>query len=165
MSVCVEALEPLRGCALPQPVPTERFEVSLAMSAGAVLIVDDDVPWSETAAGALREVGFRVLLAHDGDEGAALLEREPLTVVILDVHLPRVSGLELLREFRQRDRLTPVLMVSADDQAAVQDRAMAEGASAFLRKPVAWSLLLRAVQRQATSGDSRKRRTPTGDGA
>lgn len=165
MSVCAEALEPLTGHAMPLPEPTERFEESLAMSIGAVLIVDDDVSWSETAAGALRDVGFQVLLAHDGDEGAALLERGSLAVVILDVHLPRLSGLELLREFRQRDRLTPVLMVSADDQAAIQDRAMAEGASAFLRKPVSLSLLLRAVQRQANSGDKRKRRAPTGDGA
>lgn len=117
------------------------------MSRGAVLIVDDDVPWSERAARALLEEGFQVRLAHDGDEGATLLEREKPAVVILDVHLPGLSGVQLLHDFRQRDPLTPVVMVSGDDQAAVQDRAMAEGASAFLRKPLSLSLLIRAVKR------------------
>jgi DNA-binding NtrC family response regulator len=135
------------------------------MLAGAVLIVDDDVPWSETAAEALREVGFEVHLAHNGDQGAALLEREPPSVVILDVHLPGLSGLELLHQFRQRDRFTPVIMVSGDDQAAIQDRAMSEGASAFLRKPVSLSLLLRAVERQMKASANRRTRSRTGDEA
>lgn len=127
------------------------------MSAGVVLIVDDDVAWSETAAGVLREADFEVSLAHDGDQGAALLDGESPTLVILDVHLPRLSGLQLLREFRQRDRVTPVVMVSGDDHAAIQDRAMAEGASAFLRKPVSLPMLLRAVQRQVSSRTAQSR--------
>jgi len=135
------------------------------MSVGAVLIVDDDVSWSETAAEALREAGFEVHLAHNGDQGAALLERQPPSVVILDVHLPGLSGLELLHQFRQRDRFTPVVMVSGDDQAAIQDRAMSEGASAFLRKPVSLSLLLRAVDRQIKASANRRTRSLTGDEA
>ena len=135
------------------------------MAVNAVLIVDDDVPWSETAAGALRDAGFEVHLAHNGDQGASLLEREPPSVVILDVHLPGLSGLELLHQFRQRDRFTPVVMVSGDDQAAIQDRAMSEGASAFLRKPVSLSLLLRAVERQVMVSGNRRTRRRTGDEA
>lgn len=115
---------------------------------GAVLIVDDDVSWSETVARVLRDAGFEVRVVHNGEQGAVLLERESPSVVILDVHLPHLSGLDLLHDFRQRDRLTPVLMVSADDQAAIQDRAMAEGASGFLRKPLSLSLLIRAIKRQ-----------------
>ncbi len=135
------------------------------MSAGAVLIVDDDVSWSETAAEALRGVGFEVHLAHNGDQAAALLEREPPSVVILDVHLPGLSGLELLHQFRQRDRFTSIVMVSGDDQAAIQDRAMSEGASAFLRKPVSLSLLLRAVERQIKASAKRMTQNCTGDEA
>lgn len=130
-----------------------------------MLIVDDDVPWSETAAGALREAGFEVFVAHDGNEGVALLENGSPSVVILDVHLPRRNGLQLLHEFRQRDRFTPVVMVSGDDQAAIQDRAMAEGASAFLRKPVSLSLLLRAVQRQVNVNANWNARNSAGDQA
>ena len=129
------------------------------------MIVDDDVSWSETAAEALRGVGFEVHLAHNGDQAAALLEREPPSVVILDVHLPGLSGLELLHQFRQRDRFTSIVMVSGDDQAAIQDRAMSEGASAFLRKPVSLSLLLCAVERQIKARANRMTQNCTGDEA
>jgi DNA-binding response OmpR family regulator len=119
------------------------------MSGSSVLIVDDDVPWTKTAAEALRDAGYTVFLAHDGDQGAVLLTRDTPTVVIIDVHLPGVNGLELLRDFRRKDRITPVVMVSGDDQTSIQDRAMAEGASAFLRKPISLAMLLRAVSQQA----------------
>jgi DNA-binding response OmpR family regulator len=129
------------------------------MSASTVLIVDDDVPWTETAAEALRDAGFTVFLAHDGDQGAVLLGRETPTVVIIDVHLPGLDGLQLLRDFRRKDHVTPVVMISGDDQTSIQDRAMAEGASAFLRKPISLAMLLRAVSRQAkATGNGRLQR-------
>ncbi len=129
------------------------------MSASTVLIVDDDVPWTETAAEALRDEGFTVFLAHDGDQGAVLLGRETPTVVIIDVHLPGLDGLQLLRDFRRKDHVTPVVMISGDDQTSIQDRAMAEGASAFLRKPISLAMLLRAVSRQAkATGNGRLQR-------
>jgi len=56
----------------------------------------------------------------------------------------------------------PVLMVSGDDQATVQDRALAEGASAFLRKPLALPLLVNAVERHASG--SMERRMGNGSG-
>jgi DNA-binding response OmpR family regulator len=132
------------------------------MTRGTILLVDDDVHWSETVAGVLREAGFDVHLAHDGDRAAALLERETPALVILDVHLPRLSGIQLLRNLRERHPSMPVLMISGDDQAAVQDRALAEGASAFLRKPLALPLLVKAVERHA--GGSMERRTGNGSG-
>lgn len=124
------------------------------MTRGMILLVDDDVAWSETAAGVLRDAGFNVHLAHDGDQAAALLERETPTLVVLDVHLPRLGGIQLLRNFRQRNRSTPVVMISGDDQAGVQDRALAEGASAFLRKPVALHLLVKAVKKHVEAAAS-----------
>ena len=112
-----------------------------------ILLVDDDVSWSETVAGVLREAGYDVHLAHDRDRAAALLELESPALVILDVHLPRRGGIQLLKNFRQRNRSTPVVMISGDDAAGSQDRALAEGASAFLRKPLALDLLVKAVRK------------------
>lgn len=132
-----------------------RSEETSAVNRGTILFADDDASWSETAAGALRDAGFDVHLAHDGDVAARLLESETPVAVILDVHLPRRSGVQLLRDFRARNRLTPVVMISGDDHAAIQDRALAEGASAFLRKPLAVSLLVRAVQHQVAASASR----------
>lgn len=119
------------------------------MTRGTILLVDDDVRWSETVAGVLRDAGFDVHLAHDGDQATALLERETPALAILDVHLSRLNGIQLLRNLRERHPSMPVLMISGDDQAAVQDRALAEGASAFLRKPLTLPLLVKAVERHA----------------
>ena len=69
------------------------------MSASTVLIVDDDVVWTETAAEALRDAGFTGFFGSDRDQGAVLLGRETPTVVIINVHLPGLDGLQLLAGF------------------------------------------------------------------
>jgi CheY-like chemotaxis protein len=117
------------------------------MQRADVLIVDDDQSWVQSVAQLLGDAGLTVRAASDGEQALDLLATEQPALVILDVHLPRVNGLELLRQFRQRDRRTPVVMISAEDQASIQDRAMSGGANAFLRKPISVSLLMRAVRR------------------
>lgn len=117
------------------------------MNRARVLIVDDDRSWVQSVVQLFDEAGFAVRAASDGEQALDLLATEQPALVILDVHLPRINGLELLRQFRQRDRQTPVLMISAEDQASIQDRAMSGGATAFLRKPVSVSVLMRAVRR------------------
>jgi CheY-like chemotaxis protein len=122
------------------------------MERASVLIVDDDRSWVQSVAQLLGDINLAVLTASDGEQALDLLATEQPALVILDFHLPRVNGLELLRHFRQRDRRTPVLMISAEDQASIQDRAMSGGATAFLRKPISASLLTRAIRRYV--GDS-----------
>jgi len=111
-----------------------------------VLLVDDDRSWVQSVSELLDDAGYAVRAATDGEQALELLTNEPAAMVILDVHLPRISGIELLRQFRRHDRHTPVVMMSADDQASIQDRAMTEGATAFVRKPVSAVILLRAVR-------------------
>jgi len=117
------------------------------MDRADILIVDDDRSWTESVTRVLREAGFNVRSAHDGEQAIDLLEAGQPAMLILDVHLPGINGIEVLRQFRERDSQTPVLMVSAEDQASTQDRAMTAGACGFLRKPISTSLLLRAVRR------------------
>lgn len=117
------------------------------MDRADVVIVDDDRPWTQAVGQVLHEAGFTVQTAGDGEQGLELLVEARPRLVILDVHMPRLDGMQLLRQFRQRDGQTPVVMISAEDQASIQDRAMSEGANAFLRKPISVSLLLRIVHR------------------
>jgi two-component system response regulator TrcR len=117
------------------------------MTPAIIALVDDDHRWAETAADTLREASYEVRLAFDGEEALELLNGVSPTLLILDVRLPRIDGLQVLERFRRQNARTPVLVISGDDHAAVQDRAMTAGANGFLRKPIAMPLLLRAIDR------------------
>ena len=112
-----------------------------------IVLIDDDRSWAQATADLLRAEGFEVQTADNGERGLELLEETTPLLVILDAHLPRLGGLEVLREVRQSKMQLPVLIVSADDRSALINQAMGEGASGFLRKPIAAGLLLRAIRR------------------
>jgi DNA-binding response OmpR family regulator len=137
------------------------------MTAPIIALVDDNRRWAQTAAGVLREAGFEVRLAFDGEEALDLLTTVVPALLILDVRLPRIDGLHILEQFRRQDVQTPVLVISGDDQAAIQDRAMTAGANGFLRKPISMPLLLRAIERllcQTPRGQGQLRATGQVDG-
>jgi len=126
-----------------------------------IVLIDDDQSWGRATTDLLRSEGYDVQTAEDGERGLELLEHVHPQMVILDANLPRLGGLEILRELRQGDVRLPVLMISADDRSTLINEAMAAGASAFLRKPVAAGLLLRAIRRlapAAPAGDPTSRR-------
>ena len=117
------------------------------MAVQPIVLIDDDPSWLRPVVELLRLEGFEVETAEDGERGLELLEATQPLMVILDAHLPRLGGLEILREVRQTDTDLPILLVSADDQSALISQAMGAGASGFLRKPVAAGLLLKAIRR------------------
>lgn len=113
----------------------------------AIVVIDDDRSWVEATADLLRQEGYEVQTAMDGERALQILDGAPPGMVIMDVHMPRLCGLDVLRELRNQRSNLPVIMVSADDQSSVMAEAMSQGASLFLRKPVASGLLLRAIRR------------------
>jgi DNA-binding response OmpR family regulator len=117
------------------------------MTSQPIVVIDDDRSWVEATGDLLREEGYEVQTALDGEHALALLDNTRPCVVIMDMHMPRLSGLDVLRELRQQRSDLPIIMVSADDQSSVMAEAMNQGASLFLRKPVASGLILRAVRR------------------
>lgn len=130
------------------------------MTASVVAVIDDNKAWIDTVTEVLSDEGFDVRCATSGEDAIELLDSVRPDLIILDVHiLPRSSGLQILTDFRGRDRSTPVLVVSGDDRALIRHQAMSDGASAFLQKPVSSSELLRAVKRYID-----KTRTPAGQG-
>lgn len=112
-----------------------------------IVLIDDDTAWAEAVAQLLQDEGYEVRTAADGYRGCELLEETDPQLVILDICLPKVDGLEVLRELRRLGRRVPVLMVSAENQSGLVGQAMGDGASGFLHKPVAAALLVRAVRR------------------
>lgn len=121
---------------------------------GHIVLIDDNPTWSEAVIDFLGAEGFTVETAESAHQGLELLDRTDPVLVILDVHLPDMSGLSVLREYRRRNKTAPILMVSAEDQSSVMAGALSEGAASFLRKPVSPELLVRAV-RQLTRDRSR----------
>ena len=111
-----------------------------------ILVIEDDLEIADFLVRGLREEGFNVVLATDGDEGRHRLRGESWDVVLLDWWLPSVDGITLLREFRQKDANTPVLLLTARD--AVSDRVggLNSGADDYLCKPFAFEELLARVR-------------------
>jgi len=104
-----------------------------------VLIVDDDasiVAVLQDALGLFRhEHAYTVEIARDGAEGLAALQRGPFDLVLLDMYMPRMTGLELLTEMRRRGLQTPVLMLTGNEDNRSAADALAAGIFAYVPKP------------------------------
>jgi len=111
-----------------------------------VLLVEDYAPLSKAVTQGLREAGFAVDLAADGHEGWHYARSGDYDVIILDVMLPAMDGLTILKRLRDAGRHTHVLLLTAKD--TVQDRVdgLNLGADDYLVKPFAFEELLARVR-------------------
>jgi DNA-binding NtrC family response regulator len=117
-----------------------------------ILIVDDDAALREGLAEALADMGHRVIEAPDGDVALAIAARERPDAVLLDLRIPRVNGLEILRQLRSRPgRVPPVAILTAYASAANTIEAMRLGAFDHLTKPIGRDDLSSLVTRMLRS--------------
>ena len=111
-----------------------------------VLLVDDDPELLESVRIALTMRGYEVLTACDGAEALARVERDRPDLMVLDLVMPRRSGLTVLdRMHRTAMRSTPIIMMTGTDEERHRDAAKLRGVSVFLSKPFAIEQLLSAV--------------------
>jgi DNA-binding response OmpR family regulator len=112
-------------------------------SARRVVLVEDDVDTRELIARSLRDAGYDVEEAGDGDDALAAIRREPPVLVITDCNLPHMSGNELLEVLALDDRLRliPAIVISARKQATLP-----ANVSVFLAKPFKMEQLRAAVR-------------------
>jgi CheY-like chemotaxis protein len=114
-----------------------------------VLIIEDETDAAELFAEMMRVSGFRVLKTSTSMPALHLIASEQPDVVILDIMMPEISGLDILREMRQDPGLAniPVVVVSAKSMPADIKIGMEAGASMYLTKPVGFLELKEAVER------------------
>ena len=118
-----------------------------------VLVIEDEAQIADFVVRGLREEGFVVARAADGESGWHELHTASWDVVLLDWWLPGTDGLALLRRFRQRDRATPVLFLTARDAVSDRVRGLDAGADDYLCKPFAFEELLARVRALARRRD------------
>lgn len=114
-----------------------------------VLVADDDRMILDLAACLLRDAGFNVLLASDGEEALRLIREQHPDLVVLDLLMPRMTGFDVLREVRQDERIkdTPVVALSGVYKDNVVDFLHHLGAKGFLDKgQIREALVFRAQQ-------------------
>ncbi|WP_269516034.1 response regulator transcription factor [Brevundimonas subvibrioides] len=113
----------------------------------AILVVDDDDSIREVIHAILTQAGFQVAVAANGEAAIALLKRSRFDLMLLDVHMPRMSGLEVLAAMKKIADAPPVLMVTADSQTATVREALSLGCSGYVAKPFTPATLVERVRR------------------
>ena len=111
-----------------------------------VLVVEDTAALAAQLRGALEEADFAVDLAPDGEEALFLGETEPYDAVVLDLGLPKLDGLSVLRRWRAGGRAMPVLVLTARGGWAEKVEGLNAGADDYLAKPFAMAELIARVK-------------------
>ena len=101
-----------------------------------VLVIDDEAKFSCLVAGFLMGRGYQTTVASNGDEALEALKRFGPEIVLLDVRMPGLSALELLKRIRSTSLPPRVIMVTAMDTSDIIDEAMDNGAKGYLCKPI-----------------------------
>jgi len=107
-----------------------------------ILVVEDEQGVAHFIRQGLEEEGYVVDLAVDGNEGTAFAGRGRYDLIVLDVMLPGIDGIELCRHVREMDVHTPVLMLTAKDSVKDKVRGLNSGADDYLTKPFSFEEFL-----------------------
>jgi DNA-binding NtrC family response regulator len=105
------------------------------LSKGRILVIDDEIEIRESLEALLQMEGYEVDLAQNAAEGERRLELRAYDLVLLDLMMPDKSGMEVLRDVRERDRHTPIFMITAYGTVEAAVQAVKLGANDYLPKP------------------------------
>ncbi len=117
------------------------------MTAGSILVLDDEPVSLVLLQELLTLGGFHVVTAGEGREGIEVFTRSRPELVITDIRMPRMDGLEFLQNIREADEVTPVIVVTGHGDLDYAMKALRQGAYDFLLKPINPELMLNAVRK------------------
>ncbi len=113
-----------------------------------VLVVDDDKEIVATLQKILREEGYNVVAAFDGEEALVKLKNDNPDIILLDLVMPKLNGFEVLKEIREKykDKWRPVIIISAKDELEFVRKGYNMEADHYLTKPCSMENILRALR-------------------
>jgi FixJ family two-component response regulator len=111
-----------------------------------VCIVDDDASLRRSLSNLLASLGFRVATFESAEAFLASADRDSIGCLVLDVRMPGMSGVDLLRHLAAAGSRIPVIILTAHGDDETRRRSLEAGAKAFLEKPVRTAALLDAVR-------------------
>ncbi len=120
-----------------------------------ILVVDDEEGARELFYTILSGEGYKVTLANDGEAALNLLKGDPYDLVITDIKMPVMDGLQLLQEIRKTGSKTDVIMVTAYGEVETYLKAMSLGAAEYINKPIRIKELKRIVHKVVTEKRAR----------
>lgn len=113
----------------------------------SILITDDDPVARETLREIVAPQGYRTLMAESGEEALELVREHEVHLALMDMHLPRLSGLETLALVRQMRGTMPAILITADQDDNLMRRALSEHAFCVLAKPVSKHVVIYVVHK------------------
>jgi len=117
------------------------------MSSATILIIDDEEGIRDTLQGILEDEGYSVLTASSAEEGLDLLQKSGPDLVILDIWLPNMDGIEALSRIREASSELPVIMISGHANVDLAVKATKLGAYDFLEKPLSLDRIILTLER------------------
>ncbi len=111
----------------------------------SILIVDDDEGICETLSDILETLGYRTVIAADGEEALACIQKEDFALVLMDLRMPKMNGVQAYREIRKRRPTIETIMMTAYATSELVQEALRAGARAVFPKPLAMDRLLNLI--------------------
>jgi two-component system chemotaxis response regulator CheY len=113
-----------------------------------IMTVDDSPTIRQMLGMALQGAGYEVVEAENGRDALLKLEAEPVSMLITDLNMPQMNGIDLIRSVRRSPglRFMPIIMLTTESQEAKRQEGKAAGASGWIVKPVKPEQLLKVVQ-------------------
>jgi CheY-like chemotaxis protein len=128
------------------PPVEEKHRVQKTPSECSILAVDDDEALRVLLTTILEKEGYRVTTAIDGDQAIEIFQQQPFDLVLLDIMMPTISGLEVLKFIKEKSPSTKVVMLTAYSQLKVAVKTKELGADDFIAKPFMRPDLLNTIK-------------------